>query len=717
MIIPVIDRIAKEEGLDPRLAHAVYYMEHDPKKGLSTTWGDGGAAYGPFQLHAAAAKAVGVNRFDTEDNIRGGIRYYKQQLDATGDPVHAAVAYNRGPGMFRQIAAGRAPEDQVSAGKQYGNKFLKIAGELWGIKPAAAAERAPAGRSKAGESREEALYRALEEADRSGNAEDARAIADMIKAERAGSPQASNQTSHAEMAPQRQETAPAVTETAQRPSALESAAMGAGDVVMGAQQLWAHARPTSDAGRRLNELRGLAPKSADQIDADVASREAEYQKRLGADAGFDWWRTAGNIGASIPLSLFGGPVVSGAISGALQPVTGGDFYSTKAAQTAVGGAAGKVGEIITGALGKVIAPRVSQEVSSLRAGGVEPTIGQMIGPRAAKIEEKMTSLPVIGSAIADARKRATEQMNKLAMNKALEPTGKTVSAAGTEGISEVHSALSKAYDDLLPHLQFVPDKQFMDDVAGNAQMQALAPEQVKRVMNVFDRRVSDRLAQHGGALPGDIYKRVDSELEGLASGNGELAPAFKALRGAMRESLRRSSSPEAAAALDDIDRGFAEYAIIRDASSRTGSKEGLFSPEALSSEAMKSARTRVSKNVAAKREGALQDIGQASEKVLGRTIPDSGTAGRVLPWALPAGISGAGASMGLDPITSLLLGYGALGAGSSAYSRGGQNILRGILFDRPAGAQAARKAIEHAGQYAGIAAAPAGSLLMRLYGG
>lgn len=70
-------------------------------------------AFGLTQLMAGTAVGLGVNRYDIADNLRGGAKYLRQQLDRFGHYHLALAAYNAGPGRVRHGQVPRIAETQA----------------------------------------------------------------------------------------------------------------------------------------------------------------------------------------------------------------------------------------------------------------------------------------------------------------------------------------------------------------------------------------------------------------------------------------------------------------------------------------------------------------------------------------------------------------------------------------------------------------------------
>lgn len=89
---------AARQGVDPDLVLRVIHQESRGNPNAVSPKG----ARGPMQLMPATARGLGVDLNDQFDNVRGGVKYLKQQLDAFGDPSLALAAYNAGPGAVRR---------------------------------------------------------------------------------------------------------------------------------------------------------------------------------------------------------------------------------------------------------------------------------------------------------------------------------------------------------------------------------------------------------------------------------------------------------------------------------------------------------------------------------------------------------------------------------------------------------------------------------------
>ena len=96
-----IDKYSRQYNIDPYLIVAV--MEKESSFNHETISSSG--ALGLMQLMPSTAKELGVNPKRAEENIEGGIRYLRQQLNKYGGKykVHYALAsYNAGAGAVRK---------------------------------------------------------------------------------------------------------------------------------------------------------------------------------------------------------------------------------------------------------------------------------------------------------------------------------------------------------------------------------------------------------------------------------------------------------------------------------------------------------------------------------------------------------------------------------------------------------------------------------------
>ena len=94
-----VTAIACEAGLAPELLDALIVQESRYDVRARSPVG----AIGLTQLMPGTARELGVDAWDVVDNLRGGARYLRRQLDEFGRLDLALAAYNSGPGRVRAV--------------------------------------------------------------------------------------------------------------------------------------------------------------------------------------------------------------------------------------------------------------------------------------------------------------------------------------------------------------------------------------------------------------------------------------------------------------------------------------------------------------------------------------------------------------------------------------------------------------------------------------
>lgn len=453
-------------------------------------------------------------------------------------------------------------------------------------------------------------------------------------------------------------------------SQLRGFAMGAADPSVGVAQLGAN---LIGQGGGINQA--------------IQQKEAEYQSgRQGAGReGIDLARLGGNVAITAPLSVAKiGALKTGALLGAANPVTQGDFAEEKAKQTMLGALAGKGGEYLAKGVAAVAAPANAALVNLLREQGISPTIGQALGGAANKIEEKAMSLPLVGEMIGAARNRAKEQFNKATINKALSPIGEKTDEIGQAGIKEAGDKLSGAFDSAINKVKGIKlDQQFSADLNNLRQLATGLDPNFKAK---FEQLIADKVlgkASPGGGMEGVNFQNTYSDLGTEAArfagqqsfGARDYSNAVKQLQTLLQSTAERTSNPDAQAALKAAREGWAILVRIERAGTAAKATEGVFTPGQLLN-AVRASDTSVRDRATARGTALMQDWATAGQNVLGNKVPDSGTAGR-LGWGI------AGASGVANPLATAL----ALGGGSLAYTSPVQKLLVAASSSRPEAAK------------------------------
>ena len=107
---------AIEMGVDPAIALSIAKTESGYRHQARSSHG----AVGVFQLMPSTARRMGLNPYSLNDNIKGGIMYYKMMYKMFGSMELALAAYNAGPGNVKKYKA--VPPDSET--KRFVSKIM-----------------------------------------------------------------------------------------------------------------------------------------------------------------------------------------------------------------------------------------------------------------------------------------------------------------------------------------------------------------------------------------------------------------------------------------------------------------------------------------------------------------------------------------------------------------------------------------------------------------
>lgn len=437
------------------------------------------------------------------------------------------------------------------------------------------------------------------------------------------------------------------------------------DPIIGAVQFGTNVDPLSPLKEKLyggTSIGGI-PLSPSGMNEYVRQREDEY--KAGAPGGLDVARILGNVlspASLLPMSRALQPagIASrtlantgiGAGMAAAAPVAAPheDYMSEKGGQMGVGAALGAGTTLGLAGPARMLAPRVPAGIQELREMGVVPTLGQRLGPTANRIEHGLTSAPILGSAIREARNRTIEQFNRGIGNRALRQIGEELPRdvpAGHETVDYVRRTLSDRYDNLLPNLQGTLDPQFTRELGQLQQMVTaggLPQPQVERFNQLLQTQVFDKFTP-AGLANGQTLKEIERQLGYFSQGyrksqdfdSQQLGNALREVQASLRDMIERNN-PNHRGELRRLNRGWADFLRLENAASKVGAQEGVFTPAQLKASARLYDPTR-KKAAFARGEAPMQRIAETGQRLLGGHVPDSGTPFRT---ALGLGMLGGG---------------------------------------------------------------------------
>ena len=333
---------------------------------------------------------------------------------------------------------------------------------------------------------------------------------------------------------------------------------------------------------------------------------------------------------------------------------------------AKGAAFGTVGKVLSKTLGGLVTP--TAEARTLMDKGVALTPGQAAGAGtfAKRAEEWAASNPISGTPIRGAQRRAVEDANIAATQTVADRVSQSVKLGRPprEAIEQTRDLVGKTYDEALQGMTvpgFVPEtwmRSTIGKVTGDHPM--IEQSQVNAMGRFVTHRLEQSIKNAGGSLSGPQLKVLDSELgshirrlqSSTNAADKTAAPAWRDLQQSLREVMELAQGdPAKVTQLKAANVAYRELLAL-ERSLLPGAQQ--FTPRQLQRNLDKMGINNAE----------LRTVGNAMEKTLPNSVPDSGTAERLIANSLPALLMGGGAGaqeMGWDTVGTGMIAAGALG--------------------------------------------------------
>tara|TARA_B100001059_G_C17825509_1_gene581101 strand:+ start:1210 stop:2898 length:1689 start_codon:yes stop_codon:yes gene_type:complete len=361
-------------------------------------------------------------------------------------------------------------------------------------------------------------------------------------------------------------------------------------------------------------------------------------------------------GAGKGLNLLQTGGIRGA--GKLGAVQGG-LYGAGVGEDAESRLKGAVGGAVLGAtIGKTaqkLLPKTTELANKFLRNNINLTGGQSVkgsgglGNLIYGLESSSTSIPGVGSAIAQAKTKSLSEFNKYAMIEALEPIltnqsrkllqKKLKNLNGTEAFRVVKETLDESYGKLIPKLKLdgadivTLQHKFVDIIEASATDQKAKDMLVKRLTTLFDDKIQFNKAGER-FISGENAKKLQSALGKEAQKffkkggfDDYVGEAFDGMKNAL--STRLNLSPNAGNILKNVNLAFARLDPIKKAVVMANKTQGIFSTKQFLN-AIKQADMSPNKTMTATGKGLMTKTAREGDEIFGDFLPDSGTASRLI---------------------------------------------------------------------------------------
>lgn len=444
---------------------------------------------------------------------------------------------------------------------------------------------------------------------------------------------------------------------------------------------------------------------------------------------------AETIGRAVPRLLAGGgrsQLARRVGTDALYSAIYGSNTGQNPLEAAAWGAGGSVLGNTTGrAVGGVIGGfEPSAAVQRMRALGQEPTVGQTVGGWAKAMEEKATSMPIIGDMINARHMEGRAGFNEGAFDIGGQPVGAAGFQTGREGLEGLYNVKQAAYGNALDNVNLdVTAQPVAEGLTDAGLLASLIPQGVgNAAADSLEYRVG------GGATPAgtmsgrdfqEAYRGLGRDRRTIQQGGyqHEYEGALRQGQDALATGLE-TQNPGAYADFLNANATNRRLEVLASAVDKAKNQERqLFTPKQLAAADAESTTRLTGKVNSAIGRGPFAQYADDGVEVFSNNTADSGTAGRGAQMLAGSSILGGGATLGgvagaagnsQDRGAGAAEGA-ATGAGSAALAsallllggtRTGQRLLTRGLADRPEMIRRAGRAVAEQRGLFGRAALP-----------
>lgn len=419
----------------------------------------------------------------------------------------------------------------------------------------------------------------------------------------------------------------------------------------------AFGKSIADTGQALQQAIPGGGVSRSDVD-ETRKRDAPLMRTTAGKVGY----TLGAGAQAVPLMMapgantVGGAALAGGLLGALTPVGTEDSQYAPLWNALTGSLVGGTTTAGVNMLSRFIQPQLKPGTQELIDSGITLTPGQRLGGGAKRAEDAMTSIPVSGDFIKSAQRRSVQDFNAAIANKALKPIGDKLPAGtvGRDAVAYVETKLGDAYESALRQVGNVAsDAAFQTELTSlrQAVKSSTMPKEVKAQFENAIRAQIDGKFMGGKTGPGIVvqgqgpqrvmtaqtFKDAEGEIGRLATKYASdpsvdkqlLGDALQEAQAALRRLLERSAGPDVAGDVKAANAGWTEFKRMQRASTFLGAKDGVFSPENYMN-AVKALDRSKDNSAFARGTAPGQEFGANALRVMGATVPDSGTPFRTL---------------------------------------------------------------------------------------